>query len=516
MSFFQGIKNLVHLTRAMGSADFGSAARGSTYQGAGRGRTLRNWRAPSTGPNEPLLFDADNLRDRSRDMSRNDPWGAAMAERRVTNMVGTGIKPRSEAPEEEHRAAIQDLWKRWTDEADADGILDFYGLQELATREWNDAGECFGRFRFRRPEDGLTVPLQLQLIESEQVPHNYNTVSPANNPIRAGIERDMLGRRVGYWMYREHPGERFNMRANSGEIIRVPGDEVFHMFQPMRAGQLRGYPTITPVLAKMYQMGQFDDATIMRQWVATLFAGFMKRPTAKAGAINPLTGKPRDEEQDWDETDIASLESGTIQELPPGWEMEWADPPEAGSTYEGFMRYQLMSSAAAVGMSYEVLTGDLRGINDRLLRALLQEFRRRVRMWQHHLLVHQFCRVVWSRWMDTAVLAGALQLPDYENRRAEYQSVRWVPERWPYLHPVQDVQAEVDEIRAGLSTRSERVNERGEDIESLDQEYKADQDRADRLGIMYSTDVRLTSSAGVAQDQNRDVDDNNGNGRPND
>ena len=33
-----------------------------------------------------------------------------------------------------------------------------------------ETGECFFRFRARRPEGGLTVPLQLQMLSSEHLP----------------------------------------------------------------------------------------------------------------------------------------------------------------------------------------------------------------------------------------------------------------------------------------------------------------------------------------------------------
>jgi Phage major capsid protein E/Phage portal protein, lambda family len=76
--------------------------------------------------------------------------------------VGCGIKPSSLVQDRMLKDQIQRLWLAWTDEADADGLTDFYGLQTMAARAMFEAGECFFRFRAHRPEDGLTVPLQLQ------------------------------------------------------------------------------------------------------------------------------------------------------------------------------------------------------------------------------------------------------------------------------------------------------------------------------------------------------------------
>ena len=57
-------------------------------------------------------------------------------------------------------------------------------------------------------------------------------------------------------------------------------------------------------------------------------------------------------------------------------------------------------------------------------RLALLEFRRRTEAYQHAVMVWQLCRRVWARWMDTAVLAGALDLSGYQANRRRYLGVR--------------------------------------------------------------------------------------------
>jgi len=99
------------------------------------------------------------------------------------------------------RGEIQALWLRWTDEADASGLTDFYGLQALACRSVMEAGECIIRLRPRLPKDGLSVPMQLQLLEPEHLPSNKNEKLENGNYIRAGIEFNGIGKRVAYHLY---------------------------------------------------------------------------------------------------------------------------------------------------------------------------------------------------------------------------------------------------------------------------------------------------------------------------
>jgi hypothetical protein len=67
---------------------------------------------------------------------------------------------------------------------------------------------------------------------------------PTGNFIRSGIELNKYGRRVAYWMYRQHPGDRVMGRTPSPqELLRIPAEQVAHMFEPERPGQLRGVST---------------------------------------------------------------------------------------------------------------------------------------------------------------------------------------------------------------------------------------------------------------------------------
>jgi capsid protein len=70
----------------------------------------------------------------------------------------------------------------------AHNACDLYGLQTLLYREVIEDGECFARLRPRRKDIGLTVPLQLQLLEPKLLPTWYNVDRPNANRVRAGVE----------------------------------------------------------------------------------------------------------------------------------------------------------------------------------------------------------------------------------------------------------------------------------------------------------------------------------------
>ncbi|NNA66170.1 phage portal protein [Pseudomonas gessardii] len=460
----------------------------ASYEGAGEGRRSASWEASDNGINSINTPALRNLRARSRAAVRNDPYAFNVIDKRVSNLIGTGITPRPTTDDAALRKVKQQLWDDWVDEADADELTDFYGMQALVARTVETAGECFVRLRPRSMDEGLAVPLQLQALAPEFVPHDKFETTKDGNIIRAGIEFTPAGKRVAYWMYRSHPRDSSSLNSGYNQLVRVPATQVLHIFEPVEPGQLRGVPRLAPVLKRLRSLDNYDDAVLFRQEVANLFAGFISRPAPEATQQprDPTTGQLLNLDRDGF-TPMVALEPGTMQELGPGEEVEFSKPPDAGNNYPDFMRQQLMAAAAGSGTPYEILTGDMREVNDRALRVVLNEFRRRLEQLQFGVYVHQLCRPVRAAWMDMAVLSGALVLEDYAQRRREYLRTRWVPQGWAYIQPVQDVQARRMEVQAGFGSRSEMCLRNGYDAETIDAENAADLARANDLGLNYTT-----------------------------
>ena len=303
------------------------------------------------------------------------------------------------------RTEIQRLWLAWTDEADADGLTDFYGLQAMAARAMFEAGECFLRFRPRRPDDGLTVPLQLQMLSSEHLPLGKCETLPNGNEIIFGIELDRIGRRVAYHFHRTHPGDV--RQRGVGELVRVPAEQVCHVFHPIAEGQIRGVPWVAPAMVRLWLLDQYDDAELDRKKVAAMFAGFVTRP-----GPDDVMGEDS-AQKDADGAALIGLQPGTMQLLLPGEDIKFSDPADVGGSYEAFQYRTLLACCSAMGVPYTNVTGDLRQANYSSLREGKLEFRRRIEQFQHGTLVFQLCRPVWQRWIRDAVLAGALELPGF-------------------------------------------------------------------------------------------------------
>jgi lambda family phage portal protein len=447
------------------------------FEAGQHGRRLKHFQPSRAHLNTLIAAAGADITARARWLTRNNGYAANAIESWAGNVVGAGIKPSSLIPDAALKARVQRLWLDWTDEADAEGFTDFYGLQRRAAREVFIAGEVFFRFRSRRPEDGLSVPMQLQMIPSEMLPLTRNEQHPGGNVIRQGIEFDRIGRRVAYHFLRRHPGDTTDPGL-AGETVRVPASEVIHMIDPVDAGQLRGVSRFAPVIVKLFLLDQYDDAELDRKKVAAMHALFI---------TTPAPAEPFDvAESDVEGERVLDLQPGSVTMLEPGEEIQTSAPADVGQTYEPFQYRTLLQVSAALGVPYAYLSNDMLKANYSNSRLALLEFRRRIEAYQHAVMVFQLCRRVWARWMDIAVMAGALDIADYERDRRDQIACSWLPPKWDWVDPLKDARAEIEQIEAGLKSRTQALSERGFDAEQVDAEIAADKARERSLGLSFT------------------------------
>ena len=274
------------------------------------GRRLATFFPPQFHVNTLVAASGNTVNARARYLVRNNGYASAAVESFAGNVIGTGIKPASLVGDPVLKENIQAAWLRWTDESDAEGLTDFYGQLRRAARELFIAGEVFIRFRPRLLSDGLSVPLQLQMLPAEQLSSTMSEPVEGGNVVRQGVEFNKIGQRVAYWFWRNHPGDITDLKYAGGIPVRVPASEVLHIFDPVEGGQTRGLSKLAPAIVKLWLLDVYDDAELDRKKVAALFAGFITRPDADGVMMGE--GKP-----DALGTALAGLQPGTMQVLLP-------------------------------------------------------------------------------------------------------------------------------------------------------------------------------------------------------
>lgn len=430
-----------------------------SYDGAKTGRRTSGWVSGGTSANSEIAPALTLLRNRSRDLVRNNPYAAKAINSLVSNAIGIGITPTL--------SDGQALWKRWATECDADGQLDFYGLQMLAARTIRESGEVLVRLRYRLPSDGLSVPLQLQVLEPDYLDNFKYENLPNGGWIQHGIEYDAIGRRAAYWLYKKHPGE-LSPVLNGLLSYRVPATDVLHIYEKTRPGQSRGVPVLAPSMLKMRDLDDYEEAELVRKGIEACFAAFV---TTDADG---LTMGESSTESGSSNRRLENLSAGMIQYLKPGEDVSFGSPG-AVQGYNEYIRTQLHAIAAGAGITYEQLTGDLSQVNYSSIRAGTLEFRRMVEQWQWLTFIPMFCQPLMRAWLDAAVLNGKLKTAQVD--------VNWTTTRFDWVDPVRDVTGELMEIAAGLKPWSEAVRGRGYDPQANIAEIAKEQQQFKEAGI---------------------------------
>lgn len=500
-----------------------------TARGFEAGRSGRRLTAiPTTAAaiNSQIRQYGRNVLARSRYLATNNAYAMAAKEAYVSALVGGGIKPSSLSKNAEVKKALQSAWLLWTDESDADGITDFYGQQTIIASEMFEAGECFVRMRPRLASDGLSVPLQLQILPSEMLPTDHNEVLANGGRIECGVEFSPIGQRVAYWFLRNHPLETSSGLLYTGGAggrtgkTRVPASEVLHMFKPIRAGQIRGIPHTLAGIVTLSMIDLYDDAELERKRVAALFGAFIKRKVVNPDEEHPFGDEPDagalvndfSEKLDPNELSDFSLEPGAVIDLADGQDVAFAEPADVGANYEAFQYRNLLRAACGFGVPYSDMTGDLRQTSYSSIRAGVIAFRRRIEAQQHQVMVFQFCRPVWKAWLAAAVGVRAI----YDDNGKVlitataflatprlFVAVKWIPPKWEWVDPLKDRQAEKLAVDSGFKPRSDVIEAEGYDPEEVDQRIADDQARAGALGIKFIT---LSAEVVIAPDDTEEDD----------
>ena len=448
------------------------------YEGASIGRRTSGWRSSISDANAAMGPSLARLREVARDLVRNNAYAESALNTVGDHVVGWGIvgKPRTPNP----RAA--DLWNSWagTTACDADGRNDMAGLQKLAMRTVVESGEVIVRRIPRRLEDGLPIPLQIQVLEPDYLDVSKDFAMSGPGRIVQGVEFDTSGRRVAYWLFREHPGSVFSGGTGYGSV-RVPTSEVLHVFKHSRPGQVRAPTWFAPVLLRFKDFDEYEDATLMKQKIAACLAVITSDVDGTAAPIGTA--------DDTKQPAIDSLEPGMVLNVAPGRSITVVEPPSVRE-YSDYSRTQLRAIATGLGVTYEDLTGDYGEMSFSAARMSRLRHWARVEDWQWRTLIPQFCDPVWRWAMEMAQIAGGISAEEYS------PAAEWTTRPPPMIDPAQEGLAFCRNIRTGIQTLSEALRERGYDPATVFAEMAADNAKLDELGLVLDSDARMTTQAG--------------------
>ncbi len=461
------------------------------HAGAQATRLNQDWVLSLHSPDYEARSDLRILRSRARQLARDNPYIRGFLNLIASNVIGwqgmrlqgRHVTDRGEVHERAN-ASIEAAWNDFSlpENSSVTGRLAMTDVAKLVLQTVLVDGECLIRKIKGFPN---AHGFSLQLLDADQLDELYNrAASDGVNEIRMGVEIDQWGRSVAYYLYKTHPYEFAAQTAR----IRVPADEIIHLFLQFRPGQTRGIPVLAVILRDMKMLDGYQEAEIVAARTAAAKMGFFEVDPEKGGGY-ALPSEPKASDQ---ETQLSlDASPGAIEQLPAGMVFKPWDPQHPTAQYGAFIKAVLRAMAVGLGVSYHSFANDLEAVNYSSARIGMLEERAMYRALQTWMATY-FYRPAYTAWLPMALLTGVVRLPVFD--AARWSSIAWLPRGWDWVDPFKDLQAASLSIAMGLTSRSRLAAEQGNDFEEILQDLATEKKLAEKYGVILSLDTKLTAT----------------------
>jgi lambda family phage portal protein len=437
----------------------------SLRSGSTASQWLADWALGTSSINRTLMADLAVTRQKSRDVAFNTGTGARIAGIWPTNVSGKdgilyqgAITTAAGELDAERNSAAERAWYQWAEDpksVTADEKLTWQEVEQLTDRTEGVDGETLVRllpgFRNRW---GFAV----QVLDPDQLDLTYHQdPAPGRNAIIMGVEVNQWGAPVAYHLWPNHPSDVIRR----GERMRVPASQILHNFLTHRAGQARGIPWTTPVLADIMHLAKYREAEVVAARLAAAKMGFIKGGDG-SGTSETMDATP-----------------GRIPKLGADEDFVSWDPNHPNGNHAQFERVILQSVASAVNISHMSLSGDLSGtsfssgqmgyLQEKDMYRLLQQRR-----------VIRYSRPVHRAWLEMALVSGRLNL---RGSLDELAASNWRARPFQPIDPLKASKTDALNVALGRTSLTDLVEEDGGDLRTVLLKRKAEIELARQLGV---------------------------------
>ena len=449
------------------------------FDGAGSNRLMNDFVGGNTRSLDDILKnDIRKLRDRCRDLSRNNEFVRRYINLMKTNVIGShGIKLQVRSKDKDQNLdyvannIIESRWKRWIlkDNCDLSGRYGWLDMQNLLVQTLFTDGEVLVQFVENADND---FKFAINFLDCDLIDENRNG-NNGKNDIRMGVEFDYRTKRpVAYYLYERNPYENF-MQTSAVESRRVSADNLLHIYMPERANQSRGFSPISSVLKELKMLHAYAEAELVASRVNASAMGFITSPHG-----DQFTGEDTSSDGF---SPMLNVEAGTIQQLPQGSDFKKFDTSHPTTAFDPFIKSILRQISAGLNISYNDLSNDYSSVNYSSIRQASLNDRDYYKTIQQFVINH-FCKPVYERWLKMYLTLGDEQLsPLPMSKYNKFNDTVFIPRAFDWIDPLKEMNANVVGLKAGVVSMQDVVSKTGRDyeehLEQLVKEKKLNEDK---------------------------------------
>ena len=498
-----------------------------SYAGAQYDRLTEDFLAPLTTGDAEMRTRIRTLRQRARELERNEPYSRRFLSRLEDNVYDHhGMAFASMAGEwrlekgrlrwhidERDAKAIMVAYDEWKKNPYVTGDMTLNEGGRLALRSTARDGDMFVRWVIDPSVNKFGFALQL--LEADMCDDYRNELirdqkGLTKSQVRMGVQINEYFKATAYWMLKEHPGDQqwWNAQGYWSEVH--PAAEFLHPFHKTRITQVRDVTWLCAIMRDLKMLDGYDEAAIVAARTGAAKMGFLTRDYNEAGP--PMTGD--------DESDDAmggnkamDAEAGLIEDMSqsPGLKFQGWDPAYPHEQYEPFIKTRHRRIGAGLDMSYYAIANDLSDVNFSSIRAGLLEDRERFKAWQSWWIARHE-EPIFLKFIEIALLGGKITDPASGAvlpfaKLEKFQKHRFRPRRWPWVDPEKDVATDEKAVNARFKSRSQVIEENSEStFPEVIAEHAEEQELAESEG------VELPDPNG---EKAKHEEENTGDGKPN-
>ena len=466
-----------------------SSSGGGGFRSAERSRDSHSWLTSLLSPDAALEHDLEEMRSRANSAYKNYELARAHVERRVQRVIGCGITMRpavrvvegliNDAQAKALNRQISDSLERTLPRLGHHGEP-FHVIQRMVERHWEKDGEAFVLFG-DKADRMSPVTLKLEVIHPRRV--ETPPSQRANPLVRMGIVYNRRGDKAGFYVRSKHPGDNKEFEVKHDFIPATYKNglpRMLHLYDKLEAGQSRGYPHLQVSLSRFKNTEEYEDADLERNIIAGSHAAFVTTE-ADPSQLAELYGT---DVKDVTGQRYEDIEPGMIKYLSPLEKIDFNSPPGPQAAFVPYIEHQGRMAAAGVGSSYEMMSGNWKGLSYSAAKAIWNDEqipidcrRKDISMM---LLVPTYQHIV-TRLVIGDGLVG-VDAVQYRSEPWHYWRMRSIAPKRYSLDPQREGASDERDVANGFAVAADVVEQRtgepAEDVyEAMEQDIKAREDK---------------------------------------
>ncbi len=452
-----------------------------SYAAANTGRLFADFKESERSADQELSAAINTMRARSRDLARNNAYMRRYLQLLQSNVIGkSGVSYQSKALDTtgnldmQGNQAVEAAFKAWSrlGNCTVDGKMSFIDAQKMVMEGLARDGEVF---IIKHRGASFHDSFALEFIEPDQIDEKRTVKLSNGNQVRMGVELDKFRRPVAYHLLSNHPGDYdYATKAASPKHVRIPAENVIHIYMPRRAGQTRGEPWAASALASIKMLDGWREASIVAARMGASKMGFFTSPSGDGFMADDMDGN----------VPIMDASPGTFHQLPTGVDFKAFDPQYPTSEFDSFHKAVLKGIASALGVSYTSLANDLEATSYSSIRQGALEERDFYQNTQSFMIDH-FIRPVFDAWLGAAMEVDSFGIPvrqfDKFSNAAEFRG-----RSWNWVDPQKEMNAAISGLNAGILSLQDVASNYGKDTEELLTQIARDKALMEQFGINYA------------------------------